>query len=388
MGLGVLHRRRAERFAQLLDEADGGPRHHLRSSFDPELAALVKLRHRVSHAAPPISPCPDFRAQLRAALIATAERDGIGATARAEPPQRPARSRLIRALSGRGSRARVTLVAGIALSVMAFAGISQASEHALPGHPLYGLKRSTERAQLALAGSDLERGQLYLDHARTRLDEASTLTGAVGPTLDDMDDTTVAGVSLLTSTAVVGNLAALDLIDGFAVPQRQRLQQLAQARTADQDRIAASVALLDDVLDRSSQLRSRIDCGSTTTALTDELGPLLARCPVHSGPRALTQPPQRQPTVAPSPAPTPGTATDDAPAAPKEETDDQPPAAEQSPAPSAPASEALDPEQLEASPVPSETPPESPEEADEGGDKKGGGLLGGLRRLLEGLLGG
>src|SRR5690606_16099988 len=138
--------------------------------------------------------------------------------------------------------------------------------------PLYGLKRSTERAQLALAGSDLERGQLYLDHARTRLDEASTLTGAVGPTLDDMDDTTVAGVSLLTSTAVAGNLAALDLIDGFAVPQRQRLQQLAQARTADQDRIAASVALLDDVLDRSSQLRSRIDCGSTPTALTDELG--------------------------------------------------------------------------------------------------------------------
>ena len=80
MSRTVLHHRRAERFAQLLDEADGGRRHHLRSPLDAELTRLVELRRQLSLAAPEVRPDPVFRAELRAVLIATAERDGIGVT--------------------------------------------------------------------------------------------------------------------------------------------------------------------------------------------------------------------------------------------------------------------------------------------------------------------
>ncbi len=60
---------------------------------------------------------------------------------------------------------------------MAVSGISAASENASPGDALYGVKRSTERAQLAMAGSDVTRGQLSLDFAQTRLTEAAAMPG-------------------------------------------------------------------------------------------------------------------------------------------------------------------------------------------------------------------
>ena len=57
----------------------------------------------------------------------------------------------------------------------AVSGMSAASGDAIPGDALYGVKRSTEQAQLALAGSDVSRGQLHLEFARTRLAEAGAL---------------------------------------------------------------------------------------------------------------------------------------------------------------------------------------------------------------------
>lgn len=394
MGPTMLRRRRAERFAQLLDEADGSPRHHFRRSFDPELADLVELRRRVGEAAPPVAPAPDFRAQLRAVLVATAHREGIGATARAETsqPSGAARGRLAKMMRNRGSRARMTLIAGVALGTVAFAGISQASEHALPGHPLYGIKRSTERAQLALTASDNGRGQLYLDFARTRLDEASTLTGTLGSTLDDMDQATVAGVSLLTDFAVTGHdPTALALIDDFATEQRKRLDLLAQARSGDRDRITDSMALLDEVVERSGRLRESLSCSSLTIIRVDTLGPLLADCPTEPDPPAYTEPPRRQVVTAPSPQPPGGEPTQTAPsAAPKDSKPTTKPTpgagnettAEEDATPSSPAPALPDPDPS-LGPTPSQTPVEvEPEE------ETSGGLLGGLRRLLESLLGG
>ena len=74
--------------------------------------------------------------------------------------------------------------------------MSAASENAVPGDALYGVKRSTERAQLALASSDLTRGQLFLDFARNRLAEARRRQGdsdGFAGVLDDMDANTTAG---------------------------------------------------------------------------------------------------------------------------------------------------------------------------------------------------
>src|SRR5207245_7569974 len=89
-----------------------------------------------------------------------------------------------------GKRARGAVLVGLAAGTLALSGMSAASGNAMPGDPLYGVKRSTESARLALAGSDISRGQLYLEFARNRLAEAQ----AIGPNgaglsgmLDDMD---------------------------------------------------------------------------------------------------------------------------------------------------------------------------------------------------------
>ena len=54
----------------------------------------------------------------------------------------------------------------------AFGGVAAASSDALPGDSLYALKRGMEDFKLNLADDESDRGELYLDHASTRLGEA------------------------------------------------------------------------------------------------------------------------------------------------------------------------------------------------------------------------
>ncbi|MEV1145220.1 hypothetical protein AB0I76_16260, partial [Micromonospora sp. NPDC049799] len=86
MDSDLFSRRRAERFAQLLDEANGGRRHHVRSRADDQLTALVAVGRRLGAAVPTVEVEPDFRTSLRAMLVATAEREGIGAPAATPEP--------------------------------------------------------------------------------------------------------------------------------------------------------------------------------------------------------------------------------------------------------------------------------------------------------------
>ncbi|MFD5033199.1 DUF5667 domain-containing protein [Streptomyces sp. NPDC058405] len=65
------------------------------------------------------------------------------------------------------------LTVGVAAG--AFGGVAAASSDALPGDSLYGLKRGMEDIKLDLADDESDRGELYLDHASTRLGEARRL---------------------------------------------------------------------------------------------------------------------------------------------------------------------------------------------------------------------
>ena len=80
MSSSLFHRRRAERLAQLLDEANGRPKHHTRSTLDGELAGYVRLSDELARTANVnSSPCTEFRTELRAMLVATADRgNGYG----------------------------------------------------------------------------------------------------------------------------------------------------------------------------------------------------------------------------------------------------------------------------------------------------------------------
>lgn len=283
-------RRRAERFAQLLDEASGGRRHHVRSRVDEKLTDLVAVGQQLGDAAPPVEVSTEFRTSLRAMLLATAEREGLGrltpagATDRTEPRPVPNRSFLLPAVSARRARARGAILIGIATGAVAVSGISAASENAVPGDALYGMKRSTERAQLALTGSDHSRGQLFLDFARTRLNEADQLRGdrvGYSDVLDDMDADTRQGVRLLTTAAVQdSDLTALDMVNTFVATQRTAVNDLlADGTRADRDRTQRSLALLDDALRRSDALRAAIGCGLPAPSGSDNLGPTPVSCP-------------------------------------------------------------------------------------------------------------
>ena len=282
-----LDRRSAERFAELLDETTADRRHHVRGQADERLAELVAIGHSLSGARSGVQVEPEFRTGLRAMLVATAERDGIGVSAQpdAERDDNVARAgrRLFGTGSGRRIRARGAIVIGVAAGAMAVSGISAASENAAPGDALYGVKRSTERAQLAMAGSDLTRGQLSLDFARHRLAEAAALPGdnaRFGDVLDDMDNDTRQGVRLLTGSAVArSGKSPLTTIDTFVTAQRQRMAPVMDGLSpANHERAVVSMSLLDDVRRRSEELRAGLACTPVTSAGSDTLGPKLGGC--------------------------------------------------------------------------------------------------------------
>lgn len=273
--------RRAERFAQLLDEANGGRRHHVRSRADGELTTLVEVGRRLTVERPTVDVAPEFRTGLRAMLVATAEREGVTAAAGSGTNLRGA---LLPAITGRRARARGAILVGVAAGAIALSGISAASENALPGDALYGMKRSTERAQLALANSDISRGQLFLDFARTRLDEAASVRHdrlGFSAVLDDMDADTRQGVRLLTTVAAQrSDPTALDAVDTFLAGQRRVVSGLLDRPDhADRDRTRRSLALLDAAGRRADALREAIACGLPAPAASDSLGPAPTTCP-------------------------------------------------------------------------------------------------------------
>ena len=298
------NRRRAERFAELLDETSGR-RHHSHGTADEQLAELVAIGHRLSATRTRVHVEPEFRVGLRAMLVATAERDGIGVTASAaetEPGahagfREPGRGLFGLSGSGRRIRARGAIVIGVAAGAMAVSGISAASENASPGDALYGVKRSTERAQLAMAGSDDTRGQLSLDFARTRLAEATAMRGddpAFGGVLNDMDADTKKGVRLLTGSAVSRSQPApLSTVDGFVTRQRRTIQPvLEKLSPANKERALESVALLNDVHDRTTSLRTGLACPTRVRAGADALGPKLKNCLDGTGDTTSSDRPQ------------------------------------------------------------------------------------------------
>lgn len=284
----VFHRRHVERFAQLLDGTDEARHHGTRSPLDDELVGLVDLGHRLSAAQPDVDANPEFRTDLRAMLVATAEREGIGATAAPTGESLGPSGRPQPAVNPHRLRTRGAIIAAVAVGAVAVSGISTASDNSLPGDALYPMKRSTERAHLALSGSDFSRGQLFLDFARTRLNEAEALRGDEAgflPLLDEMDADTRAGVKLLTAVAVQDNdHRPLDTITAFLAQQSEHLQDvLDDATGVGHKRLVTSDALLNTIAERVEFLQRTLACGSDPSGQADALGPLPRDCPADGG---------------------------------------------------------------------------------------------------------
>ena len=257
-------------------------------------------------------PDPAWRATTRARLVAMA------AVRSPEPgPLSPLRRLLTDGVHPGGPvsggiavrgrwRSRLTAgLAGAALSITALASLVAAADSARPGDVLYDLKRGTEQTRLALAGD--ARGEVLLDLAGTRLDEVRALVdagptalpaAAAGPggtvvaagndvdlivgTLGTMDAQTADGAAQLTGRAVDnGEPKPLAFLSDWLAGQAEELAGLwDDVPAAAEDDVLDSLALLDDLATRATELASSLDCATGPAVVgADALGPTPAPCP-------------------------------------------------------------------------------------------------------------
>lgn len=250
--------RRAEQFALLLESGA--------LTDDPVVEPMVALAEALRHVPRQAGPRPEFRAALRQRLVAVA-----AVHEPTEPPTPAARVR--EALSTWRFRRRLAVLAGSVAAVTAVAGVGVSASHALPGDPLYGVKRAAEAVQLASTQGQEAKGKRHLEFAHTRLTEVKALVStshALGPasphapdaaaaarpatstldaTLTDMDSQTRAGASdLLAVFRASGRREPLVALDRFTRGQYAGLRAVLPALpTAVQQRAMASLALLRDV---------------------------------------------------------------------------------------------------------------------------------------------
>lgn len=296
MTLNPMERRRAEEFARLLDSEEPALP-HARGSADASgaseeaFAELVGVTERLGGLGEQLMaasrPSQHWQDATRRRLMAVATDEGIGVTARArasavvpESKRAPVHDDMF-PRRPRGGR-RLAIVAALITGTVAVSGVSAASGDALPGETLYNVKRSTERAQLALAGNDLGKAQLYLEFARTRIQEAAEVTGddaAVASALYDAAGEVRNGTALLGALAVANeDPAPLDYVDLFTNEHRWVLEDLVsgldgEALTAGEE----LVGVLEDAALRSVELRGALDC-TEPGGETDALGPIPGTC--------------------------------------------------------------------------------------------------------------
>ncbi|WP_091032307.1 DUF5667 domain-containing protein [Glycomyces harbinensis] len=293
-----MERRRAEEFARLLD-SDGPTLPHRRRGVDASgdsaeaFAELVGVTDRLGGLGEQLvnasRPSREWHDATRRRLMAVASEEGIGVTARHRASAAVPETRRAPVLDDmfprrpRGGR-RLAIVAALLTGTVAISGVSAASGDALPGETLYEFKRSTERAQLALAGNDLGKAQLYLEFARTRIEEAAAVSGggddqAVASALNDAAAELRSGTKLLGELAVAGeDPSPLDYVDLFTNEHRWVLEDLVSGLDGDALESGETlVSVLEAAATRSVELRGALDCTDPGGA-SDELGPVPGAC--------------------------------------------------------------------------------------------------------------
>lgn len=182
-------RRAAEDFARVVD----GTKVDAAGRYDDLTACVDALRAQETPA-----PRPEFVADLRMRLMAAADTLLIPAQKSGEPELAP-----VITLPGRRRERRLAVAAAAFVIVGGSAGVAAAAESALPGDPLYPIKRGIESAQVSLSSNDAAKGHELISQANTRLDEVSSLvrdgesTSKITQTLASFEDSATSGADLL-----------------------------------------------------------------------------------------------------------------------------------------------------------------------------------------------
>lgn len=246
--------RRAEQFDALIE---GRPPGRAPSTELAELAGVVGSLRDVK----PAEMRPEFAESLRARLMLEApERlaelaaSTAGDSGRASPSSDAAPPRL-----------RIARIAAVTCLVVGISGgVAAASQSALPGDPLYGLKRGIEHAQVSLARSDASEGAHLVDQASTRLDEVNDLavsrpddpqtTRLIQQTLGDFSSQADDGASaLISSYADDSDEQSIERLRQFADTSSDELDQLGQVVPAQAREQLVEAARLLSILDQNAR---------------------------------------------------------------------------------------------------------------------------------------
>jgi hypothetical protein len=302
-------RRAAEDFARVVDGSDQDA-----AARYADLTATVDLLRRQDVPA----ARPEFVADLRTRLMAAADTLLVPAereSATVVPLRRP----------GRHQR-RLGVAAAALVIVGGSAGVAAAAESALPGDPLYPIKRGIESAQVSLNSSDTAKGHDLVNQASTRLDEIDGLmsdgdaTSQITHTLASFKRSVARGSDLLFVAHQRDGSDLAGLRSTF-LEQSAQLKSLAQqappTTQPDFDSAAALVADLDQ--------QARVLCGncgpdtgavdftnlSSAPALQSLLTqPAAAAAADHAKSQTKTLAEKAAEIAANTPKPTPGTVDD------------------------------------------------------------------------------
>jgi hypothetical protein len=242
-------------------------------------------------------------------------------------PDLETRQRIRAEIAGRLETAAVTprrrwrprtadLVAAALFLVLVLSGLTLVlSRNALPGDPLYGVKRAGESTALGLTFGDQAKARKHLEFATNRVTELGELA-AQGASeadyrtaYDDFAADLRAGVAQMATVATSDGSGTQALSD-VRLWARNQAARLA----ADQPKLPADAVpvfgdvrdLLGKVQERTSGLVERMNCYQITTGTSDELGPLPAtgECTQRPAPAAGGEPSAAvpEPSTAESPS--------------------------------------------------------------------------------------
>ncbi|WP_255283771.1 DUF5667 domain-containing protein [Saccharomonospora azurea] len=259
------------------------------AEFDTELAVVAALR-RLGDS---VAVEPDLRDRM-ARRVTTAV-----------PPTR-SRPRLVPVLTALGATLAAVLGLGFSLS-----------RDALPGQPLYPLKRIEEAATLGLTFDTEHDAARRLAYAARRIDEMTALgehgardTDRYRTALEDFTRHATAGASRFTTLATRTDGRGLTTLASWA--QRESVGLTDAAHELPTSVRTDVVTLLDRIERRAATLSERMPCYEITAPRTDDLGvlPATSTCVPDPADRAwrrdLPAPPPPRPerhTGAPPAAP-------------------------------------------------------------------------------------
>jgi hypothetical protein len=243
----------AQRAAEEFEKALGGTAtQDVADRYGTLLETVEVLR-----AQPEVLPRVEFVDDLRLRLMTAAETELVAA---------PNVVRLVPKRS-RSTRRRLGTVAASLVIVGGTAGMAAAASGALPGDPLYPVKRGVEQTSAAVRMSDTAKGEALLKQANTRLDEVRSLQAQGSPdpellasTMDSFRSAADRGSKkLFTAYQTEGNAQDITTVRDFTSTQMAEVAALAKGSSSP----AVDELLLDaaDTLADIDQ-QARVLCGS------------------------------------------------------------------------------------------------------------------------------